>query len=252
MVRDLAKEVEQEVVEVPVPAEPTVIESWKPRTELGKKVKSGEINDIAQIYDRGLEILEPEIVDTLLPNMESVLIMVGQSKGKFGGGKRSIWKQTQKKTCEGNKPKFTAVSVIGNKDGYVGLGIGNAKETVPAREKSVRKAKLSIIRVKRGCGSWECSCAGPHSIPFKVKGKCGSVEIEIMPAPKGSSLRIEKECQRILELAGIRDVYSKTKGQTNTKINLIQACFGALRHLTKMRLLPEHVEKLGVVEGRNV
>lgn len=252
MVRDLTKEVEQEVVEVPVPAEPTAIESWKPRTELGKKVKSGEIKDIAQIYDMGLEILEPEIVDTLLPNMESVLIMVGQSKGKFGGGKRSIWKQTQKKTCEGNKPKFAAVSVIGNKDGYVGLGVGKAKETVPAREKAVRASKLNLIRVKRGCGSWECSCAGPHSIPFKVKGKCGSVEVEIIPAPKGSSLKIEKECQKILELAGIKDVYSIARGQTNTKINLIQACFEALRHLTRMRMLPEHIEKLGVLEGRNV
>lgn len=252
MVRDLTKEVEQEVVEVPVPAEPTAIESWKPRTELGKKVKSGEIKDIAQIYDMGLEILEPEIVDTLLPNMESVLIMVGQSKGKFGGGKRSIWKQTQKKTCEGNKPKFAAVSIIGNKDGYVGLGVGKAKETVPAREKAVRASKLNLIRVKRGCGSWECSCAGPHSIPFKVKGKCGSVEIEIIPAPKGSSLKIEKECQKILELAGIKDVYSIARGQTNTKINLIQACFEALRHLTRMRMLPEHIEKLGVLEGRNV
>lgn len=252
MVRDLAKEVEQEVIEIPVPAEPTAIESWKPKTELGKKVKSGEIKDIAQIYDMGLEILEPEIVDALLPNMESVLIMVGQSKGKFGGGKRSIWKQTQKKTCEGNKPKFASVSIIGNKDGYVGLGIGKAKETVPAREKAIRAAKLNLIRVKRGCGSWECSCAGPHSIPFKVKGKCGSVEIKMMPAPKGSSLKIEKECQKILELTGIKDIYSKTKGQTNTKINLIQACFEALKHLTKMRISPEHVEKLGIVEGRNV
>lgn len=235
-----------------VPEKSIDIDAWKPRTEAGKKVKSGEIKDINHFFDRGLTILEPEITDVLLPNMESVLMMVGQSKGKFGGGKRNIWRQTQKKTCEGNRPKFTSVAVIGNKDGYLGFGIGKAKETVPAREKATRKAKLNIIRIKRGCGSWECSCAGPHSIPFKVYGKCGSVEIEIMPAPKGSNLRIEKECQKILELAGIKDVYSKTKGKTSTKINLIKACFAALRQLTQMRVLPEHVEKLGIVEGRNV
>lgn len=253
MARDIIKEAKEEVVEVPVEKKHTVeIENWNPKTEVGKRTKAGEIKDIDQILDKNLPILETEIVDILLPNMESILIMIGQSKGKFGGGKRSIWRQTQKKTCEGNRPKFTSVAVIGNKDGYIGLGVGKAKETVPAREKAIRQAKLNLIKIKRGCGSWECSCAGPHSIPFKVYGKCGSVEVELMPSPKGSSLRVEKECQKILELAGIKDVYSKTKGQTTTRLNLIKACFAALKQLCQIRVLPEHIEKLGIVEGRNV
>lgn len=258
MVRDLIKEVVEEAVEVKQVKEekreiiPVNLEKWNPKTELGRKVKSGEINDIAQIFDRGLTILESEVVDALLPNMETALVMVGQSKGKFGGGKRTIWRQTQKKTCEGNKPKFTAVVIVGNKDGYLGLGVGKSKETMPSREKAIRQAKLNLIRIKRGCGSWECSCAGPHSIPFKVKGRCGSIRMAIMPAPKGSSLRIEKECQKMLELAGIKDVYSKTKGQTVTKMNLIKACFLALKQLTSVRVLPEYIKKFGIVEGRNV
>ncbi|MDP2906537.1 MAG: 30S ribosomal protein S5 [Nanoarchaeota archaeon] len=260
MVRDLIKEAEIEpvdvVVEAPVvvaPEHPTIdVDKWHPKTETGKKVKAGEITDLNQIFDKGLMIMEPEIIDLLLPNAESELVLVGQSKGKFGGGKRTIWRQTQKKTCEGNKPKFASVVIIGNKDGYVGYGIGKSKETMPAREKAVKQAKVNMIRIKRGCGSWECSCAGSHSIPFKVNGRCGSVRIEILPAPKGSGLIMEKECQKMLMLAGIKDVYSKATGQTGSKLNLIQACFSALKQLTSVRVLPEHIEKLGIVEGRNV
>src|SRR3990167_1971155 len=133
-------------------------EKWAPKTELGKKVKSGEISNIEEIFDRGYKILEPQIVDALMPDLESDLISVGQSKGKFGGGKRSIWKQTQKKTKEGNVQKFTAITITGNKDGYIGIGKGKSKETVPAREKSIRNAKINLITISRGCGSWDCRC----------------------------------------------------------------------------------------------
>jgi len=211
------------------------LSSWKPKTELGKKVKAGEINNIDQIVDNGIKILEPEIVDSLMPNLESDLIFIGQSKGKFGGGKRSIWRQTQKKTREGNKPKFATLAVIGNRNGYVGMGYGKSKETMPAREKSIRAAKLNLIKIRRGSGSWESSSKEPHSIPYKVMGKCGSVEVTLMPAPKGAGLVIEKECQKLLRLAGINDIYSKTEGKTVTKFNLIRACFIALKNLTMVR-----------------
>ncbi|MEM4336741.1 MAG: 30S ribosomal protein S5 [Candidatus Woesearchaeota archaeon] len=241
-------ESEEKIIEkIPVSVD---IENWKPKTDLGRKVKNGEITDIDQIINAGKKILEPEIVDILLPNMETELLLVGQAKGKFGGGQRRIFKQTQKKTREGNKPHFMTTAVIGNKDGYVGVGSGKAKETVPAREKAYRKAKLNIIKIRRGCGSWQCGCKTPHSIPFKIKGKCGSVEIEILPAPKGTGLKIEKECQKILRLAGISDVWSKTRGCTTTKINLVNACFNALKKLTEMKIKPEHQEALGIIEGK--
>src|SRR3990167_6157787 len=174
-------------------------EAWKPKTELGKKVKNGEITTIDEILDRGLAILEPQIVDMLLPGLQVDLLEVGQSKGKFGGGKRSIWRQTQKKSKEGNKPSFATVAVCGDGNGYVGIGFGKAKETVPAREKATRKAKLNLIKIKRGCGSWECGCGQTHSIPFKVEGKCSSVTFELMPEPKGTRLCMEKECQKLLK-----------------------------------------------------
>src|SRR3989344_8083845 len=109
-----------------------IIDEWQPKTSLGRKVKSGEINNIDTILDSGCRILETGVVDALLPNLDVQLLEVGQSKGKFGGGKGSIWRQTQKVTSEGARIKFAAFAVVGNKNGYVGIGFGSSKETVPA------------------------------------------------------------------------------------------------------------------------
>ncbi len=224
-------------------------EAWNPKTSIGKKIKAGEITKIDEILDNGLKILEPEIVDVLLPNLKTELLLIGQSKGKFGGGQRRVFRQTQKKTREGNKPNFAAYAVVGDNNGYVGIGYGKSRETVPAREKALRNAKLSIIKIKRGCGSWQCSCGEPHSIPFSIQSKCGSSIVKIMPAPKGKGLCIEKECQKILDMAGIKDVWSKTKGQTKVKTNLVLACFDALKQLSSTRVQKRYYKSLGIVEG---
>jgi small subunit ribosomal protein S5 len=225
-------------------------DAWKPITELGKKVKSGEVKDIAEILNVGSKILEDQIVDALIPELEAEMVEIGQSKGKFGGGKRSIWRQTQKKTKEGNKPKFATMIIVGNKNGYIGIGKGKSKETMPAREKATRQAKLNIQKIVRGCGSWECGCAGNHTIPFKVSGKCGSAEITLMPASRGAGLCVEKQCKKLLEFSGIKDVYSKTKGQTKSKINLMIACFNALKQLSSTKIPQSYIEIGGVVEGK--
>lgn len=224
-------------------------ESWKTKTQLGKKVKEGVINDIDEILNSGTRISEPEIVDVLIPEIESDLLLIGQSKGKFGGGQRRVFRQTQKKTCEGNKPKFSTCAIVGNKNGYFGMGYGKSKETVPAREKAFRNAKLNIMKIRRGCGSWECGCGAPHTIPFAVEGKCGSSTIKLIPAPKGTGLKIEKECGKILKMAGIEDIWSKTVGST-TKTNLIKACVDALRKLTQTKIKQTDIIKLGIVEGK--
>jgi small subunit ribosomal protein S5 len=226
--------------------------SWVPKTDIGRKVKSKEIKEMDEIFELNTRILESEIVDMLIPNLDSELLAVGQSKGKFGGGKRSIWRQTQKKTAEGNKPKFSTFTVVGNRKGLVGVGLGKAKETMPAREKSLRQAKLNLIKIKFGCGAWACSCGGLHTIPFKVVGKSGSVKMVLKPAPKGTGLKIEKECSKILELAGIKDVYSKTFGHTATKLNLLKACFQALKKLSKVKRKEEkkHKEKIIKPNGK--
>ena len=242
-VEDVEKPTTTKVSEAP--------EGWSPKTETGRKVKSGEITQIDEILDRGEKILEPEIVITLMPDLEIDLLAIGQSKGKFGGGQRRVFRQTQKKTKEGNKPKFSAFAICGNYDGFVGYGYGKTKETVPAREKAFRNCKLNVFKIRRGCSSWDCTCGNPHTIPFKVTGKCGSVEVTLMPAPKGTGLCVEKETGKILKLAGIKDVWSKTRGKTSSKINHIKACLAALKKLTTTKTRPQDVKTLNITEGKN-
>lgn len=223
-------------------------EAWKPKTRLGERVKNDEIKDIADILDSGKRIMEAEIVDILLPELTVDLLLIGQAKGKFGGGQRRVFKQTQKKTKEGNKPHFATMAVVGNKEGIVGIGYGKAKETVPAREKAIKNAKKNIIKIRRGCGSWQCTCKEPHSIPFAISGKCGSVRLELLPAPKGTGLCVESECQKILSAAGIKDVWSKSRGQTRSKVNLITACEHALRKLMDTKIQNIHIKEFGIKE----
>ena len=227
---------------------PPIRETWKPKTELGKKVFSGEVKEIHLLLDQGQKIMEQEIVDILIPTIESELLQIGQAKGKFGGGKRRVFRQTQKKTKEGNKPRFATLAVVGNKQGVVGIGYGKSRETVPAREKALRNAKCGVFKIRRGCGSWECGCGQAHSLPFAVEGKCGSAIVKLIPAPKGTGLRVDKEIAKILDLAGISDVWSQTYGQTKTKFNLLKATEKALQSLMETKLQDTHYERLSVVE----
>ena len=229
---------------------PNLLETWKPITELGKAVRAGEITDIDQIFASGQRIMEPEITDFLLPNLKTELLLIGQAKGKFGGGQRRIFRQTQKKTREGNRIQFATCALVGNGNGYVGVAFGKSKETVPARDKSQRRAKLEIIKIRRGCGSWE-GTPDHNSIPFAVTGKCGSSKITLIPAPEGTGLCVEKECAKILKLAGIKDIWSKTHGQTKTKVNLIKACIDALKQLSEVKVQTHHIDTLGIQEGKD-
>ena len=206
------------------------VSSWAPKTEIGRKVKSGELKKIDDILENNKKILEPQIVDSLM-RLETDLLLIGQSKGKFGGGKRSAWRQTQKKTMEGNVTTFSCMAIVGDRNGHVGIGLGKAQETLPSRDKAIRNAKLNIIKVLRGFESQEEDKSDPHTVPFKVTGKCGSVRITLIPAPRGTGLVVGNEVKKILRLAGIRDVYSKTMGQTRTTFNLAKAVIDALTKL---------------------
>jgi small subunit ribosomal protein S5 len=202
------------------------LEEWKPKTNLGRLVKEGKIKSIEEALKH--RILEEQIVDSFL-SLKSEILNIGQAKGKFGGGKRRAWRQTQKKTAEGNVPKFSCVVVVGDEKGYIGMGYGKAKETLPARAKALRRAKLSLQKINRACASFDCSCGEPHTVPFIVEGKCGSCKVKLIPAPQGTGLVIGDECKKILKLAGIKDVYSRTSGKIRTTINLSKACMNALK-----------------------
>lgn len=206
------------------------LENWVPKTILGKKVKENKIKNIDEALKH--KILEPEIIDSLIKTKEEVL-NIGQAKGKFGGGKRRAWRQTQRKTKEGNVATFSCMVVIGS-NGYLGLGYGRSKETLPARAKAVRKAKLNLIKIKTACASFDCNCGENHTIPFIVEGKSGSSRVRLIPAPQGTGLVAGDEIKKILRVAGIKDVYSNTKGKKRTTINMAKACVDALKKTTEM------------------
>jgi len=226
---EIIKELERETFEEKAKRlDKEKLNSWVPKTQLGKQVKEKKIKDIDYILNNNLKILEGEIVDSLI-DVKTDLFLIGQSKGKFGGGKRRAWRQTQKKSKEGNIPTFSALAIIGDEKGHIGIGLGKASETLPARDKSIRKAKLNIFRVKRNCASFDCNCSELHTIPFKTQGKCGSVKVILIPAPQGTGLVVADELKRVFRLAGIKDIYSKTFGNQRTTFNLIKACIDALK-----------------------
>ena len=208
------------------------IAAWEPKTKLGREVKDGKVKDIDDILDSNLKILESEIVDSLI-TLTSDLISIGQSKGKFGGGKRRAWRQTQRKKKEGNVATFSTLAVVGDEDGHVGIGSGRATETLPARDKATRKAKLNIIKVVRACSAFDCDCPELHTVPFKITGKSGSVKVTLIPAPQGTGLAVANELKKILNLAGIKDIYSRTSGRKRTTFNLIKACMDALEQTNR-------------------
>jgi small subunit ribosomal protein S5 len=212
------------------------LERWVPKTELGRKVRAGVVTDIDAVLNEGRKIMEPEIVDLLIPNLRTDTLFVGQAKGKFGGGKRRPFRQTQKATKEGNVLTFGVMAVVGDGKGHVGIGYGKAGETLPAKEKAVRKAKLAITKVKLGCASFDCSCDEPHSIPVAVEGKCTSVRVKLMPAPQGTGLVVNDELKKILTLAGVKDVYSKTQGKVRTTFNSAKACMAALNKIGEAKI----------------
>ena len=121
------------------------------------------------------------------------------------------------------------MAVVGDSNGHLGVGVGKAKETLPARDKAIRKAKLDLIKVRRACAAFNCDCSDLHSIPFKVTGKAGSVTVTLIPAPQGTGLVVAGELKKVLILAGIKDVYSKTLGSQRTSFNLVKACIEALK-----------------------
>lgn len=194
------------------------LETWVPRTRVGKMVVEGKITSLKEIFDRNLPLLEPEIVDYLLPDLKYIRLDVGI---------------VQRVTDAGRRSRFRVVVVIGNEDGFVGVGSGKARQYLEALNKALRNAKLNITPVRRGCGSWECRCGEPHSIPYTVSGKCGSVRIILKPAPKGTGLVAGDVAKAVLRLAGIKDVWTESFGETRTTINFAKAVLHALKNTYK-------------------
>jgi len=190
------------------------IEEWVPRTRLGKMIQEGKVSSIEEVFTEGLKIREPEIVDVLLPDLQEEVININL---------------VQKQTDAGEKSRFKAIVAVGNRDGYIGLGSGKARQVRTAIEKAAIDARLNISPIRRGCGSWECGCGRPHSLPFQVRGKSGSVEVVLIPGPRGLGLVASEIAKVILSLAGIKDCWTRSYGSTRTVPSFAYAVFDALR-----------------------
>ena len=188
---------------------------WIPKTILGKKVASGEITTMDEIYKKGLRIQEAGIIKKLLPDLKTEVIDVGL---------------IQKMTPNGQSTRFKALVAAGNENGWLGIGLGKSKQMRIAIEKANNAAFLNVSPVKLGCGSWECRCDQNHSVPFKVKGKGGSVTIEILPAPRGLGLVAGRKIKNLLKMAGIKDAWTTAKGSTTTMNSTSKAVLQCLRH----------------------
>jgi small subunit ribosomal protein S5 len=214
--------------------EKTTTIDWMPKTRLGVLIKSGDITNMSDALKTGLPIREPEIIDILLPEIEDEVIDV---------------KMVQRMTDSGRRIKFVITVAVGNKDGFIGLGRARGKEVGSSIRKAIDNAKLNIIEIKRGCGSWECGCGKPHTVPFAVTGKSGSVEVTFKPAPHGIGLATGDVAKKILELSGVNDCWAFTKGQTKTIVNYAKAVFDALKRNAEMRITKEEIRKIGIVSG---
>ena len=194
--------------------EPREEAPWIPKTVLGKKVNSGEITSLEEILEQGGRIQEAGIIKKLLPDLKTEVVDVGI---------------IQKMTSNGQSTRFKAIVAAGNENGYLGIGQGKSKQMRIAIEKATNAAFLNVNPIKLGCGSWECRCDQKHSVPFKVRGKGGSVVIEILPAPRGLGLVAGGKIRRLLELAGLKDAYTTAKGSTPTMNSTSKAVLECLR-----------------------
>jgi len=185
-------------------------------TPLIRMIKEGRISTLEDVFNMGLKIREPEAVDLLLRKIREEVISVSP---------------VQKQSDAGEKTRFRALVVVGDEEGHVGIGSAKAKQVRDAIEKAARRARLNMIPVPRGCGSWECRCGEPHSIPATTIGKTGSVTIVLYPGPKGLGLVVGDAVKPLFRLAGIRDIWSKTKGSTSTSHSFIGAAYNALKRL---------------------
>lgn len=215
------------------PREMTSIE-WDPKTRLGKIIRSGKITNMKDALETGLPLRESEIVDLLLPDIQDEVIDVNM---------------VQRMTDSGRRVRFVITVAVGNNDGYVGLGQAKGKEVGSSIRKAIENAKLNIIEIRRGCGSWECGCGKPHTVPYAIKGKSGSVEIVFKPAPQGIGLATGDVAKKMLKLAGIKDCWAFTKGKTKTTVNYAKAVYDALQKNTQMRVMNNEIRKIGILSG---
>lgn len=185
---------------------------WVPVTKLGRLVKAGKISKLEEIFMFSIPIKEYQIVDFFLGDRlkDEVLKLA----------------PVQKQTRAGQRTRFKAFVVIGDEAGHVGLGWKCSKEVATSIRGAIIDAKMRIVPVRRGY--WGNKFGQPHTVPCKITGKCGSVRFRLVPAPRGTGIVAAKAAKKLLQFAGIKDVYTCSTGTTRTLGNFVKACFACV------------------------
>jgi small subunit ribosomal protein S2e len=185
---------------------------WVPVTKLGRLVKGGKIPSLEHIYLHSLPIKEYNIVDYFLNEKlkdEVMKIM-----------------PVQKQTSAGQRTRFKAIVVVGDFKQHIGLGVKTAKEVATAIRGALINAKINVVPIR--LGYWGNKIGEPHTLPMKVHGKCGSVHVRLIPAPRGTSIVSGPVAKKLLTMAGVADCYSTSNGDTKTLGNTARAVYNAL------------------------
>jgi small subunit ribosomal protein S2e len=170
------------------------------------------VKSLEEIFLYSLPIKEYQIVDHLLgPAIRDEVMKV---------------MPVQKQTTAGQRTRFKAYVAVGDGNGHLGLGLKAAKEVATAIRGAIIHAKMNLVPIRRGY--WGANSGAPHTVPMKVTGKCGSVRVRLIPAPRGSGIVASLIPKKLLNMAGIEDVYSSSKGHTSTRGNLAIAVYSAL------------------------
>merc|ERR1712226_308343 len=185
---------------------------WVPVTKLGRLVKDGKIKSLEEIYLYSLPIKEHEIIDMFIgPALKDEVLKI---------------MPVQKQTRAGQRTRFKAFVAIGDYNGHVGLGVKCSKEVATAIRGAIILAKLSILPVRRGF--WGNKIGKPHTAPCKATGKCGSVWVRLIPAPRGTGIVSAPVPKKLLQMAGIEDCYTSARGSTGTLGNFAKATYAAI------------------------
>lgn len=127
--------------------------------------------------------------------------------------------RVSKTTKGGRTMRFTATVAVGDRKGKVGLGTGKANEVPNAISKAIKAAEKNVITVNLVEG---------RTLSHEVIGKCGATKVLVKPAKAGSGIIAGGPVRNVLELAGVKDIVSKSLG-SNTQINTAKAAMDALK-----------------------